>query len=119
MTERISEYLDHHLNPLVSQIRSFVKYTNHLLSRLSEQENVPKGALLCTVDVVGLYHTIPQREGSEAIREALDRSESPGVATGTLVELASLILENNYFEFNDSFKTDSLFYVNPLLLYVI
>ena len=29
ITEHISEYLDHHLNPLVSQSRSYVKDTNH------------------------------------------------------------------------------------------
>ena len=29
---------------------------------------IPEGALLCTVDVVGLYPSIPHREGLEAIR---------------------------------------------------
>ena len=56
--------------------------------------------MLCTVDVVGLYPSILYREGLEAVREALDRRENPGVATDTLVGLASLVLENNYFEFN-------------------
>ena len=50
---------------------------------------------------MGLYPSIPHREGLEAIREALDRRENPGVAPDTLVGLASLVLENNYFEFND------------------
>ena len=59
--------------------------------------------MLCTVDVVGLYPSIPHGEGLEAIREALDRRENPDVATDTLVGLASLVLENNYFEFNDRF----------------
>ena len=39
--------------------------------------------------------------GLEAIRGALDRRTVPEVATETIVELASLVLENNYFEFND------------------
>ena len=108
ITEHISEYLDHHLNPLVSQSRSYVKDTNHFLSRLSELGRIPEGALLCTVDVVGLYPSIPHREGLEAIREALDRRENPGVATDTLVGLASLVLENNYFEFNDRFYRQKL-----------
>ena len=103
ITEHISEYLDHHLNPLVSQSRSYVKDTNHFLSRLSKLGKIPEGALLCTVDVVGLCPSIPHGEGLEAIREALDRRENPGVATDTLVGLASLVLENNYFEFNDRF----------------
>ena len=108
ITEHISEYLDHHLNPLVSQSRSYVKDTNHFLSRLSKLGKIPEGALLCTVDVVGLYPSIPQGEGLEAIREALDSRENPGVATDTLVGLASLVLENNYFEFNDRLHRQKL-----------
>ena len=57
--------------------------------------------MLFTVDVVGLYPSIPHGEGLEAVREAPDKGENPDVATDTLVGLASLVLENNYFEFND------------------
>ena len=49
----------------------------------------------------GICIHIPHGEVSEAIREALDGRENPGVATDILVGLASLVLENNYFEFND------------------
>ena len=59
ITEHMSQYLDHHLNPLVSQSRSYVKDTNHFLSRLSKLGKIPEKALLCTVDVVGLYPSIP------------------------------------------------------------
>ena len=93
---------------MVSQSRSYVKDTNYFLSRLSKLGKIPEGALLCTVDVVGLYPSIPHWEGLEAIREALDRRENPGVATDTLVGLASLVLENNYFEFNDRFYRQKL-----------
>ena len=34
ITKHISEYSDHHLNPLVSQRMSYVKDTNHFLSRV-------------------------------------------------------------------------------------
>ena len=78
------------------------------LTRQSKLGKIPEGALLCTVDVVGLYPSIPHGEGLEAIREALDRRENPGVATDTLVGLASLVLENNYFEFNDRFYRQKL-----------
>ena len=108
VTENISEYLDHHLNPLVSLSRSYIKDTNHFLSKLGEIGRIPEGAILCTVDVVGLYPSIPHGEGLEAIREALDRRENPNVATDTLVGLASLVLESNYFEFNDRFYRQKL-----------
>ena len=39
---------------------------------------------------------------------ALDRRENPGMATDTIVGLASLVLENSYFEFNDWFYRQKL-----------
>ena len=108
ITENISEYLNHHLNPQVSLGRSFIKDTNHFLSKLGEIGRIPEGAILCIVDVVGLYPSIPHGEGLEAIREALERRENPNVATDTIVGLESLVLENNYFEFNDRFYRQEL-----------
>ena len=67
-----------------------------------------EGALLCTVDVVALYPSIPHEDGLEAIREALDRRVNLSVATDTLVELASLVLDNNYFEFDNKFYRQTL-----------
>ena len=49
------------------------------ISTLSKLGKMPEAALLCTVDVVGLYPSIQHGEGLEAIREALDRRENPGV----------------------------------------
>ena len=71
-----------------------------MLLKLGEIGSIPEGASLCIMDV-GLYPSIPHGEGLEAIRGALDRRTVPEVATETIVELASLVLENNYFEFND------------------
>ena len=95
------EYLDHHLNSLAQHGKSYIKDTNHFLLKLGEIGSIPEGALLCTMDDVGFYTSIPHVEGLEAIRGALDRRTVPEVATETIVELASLVLENNYFEFND------------------
>ena len=53
------------------------------------------------MDAVGLYPSIPHGEGLKAI---MGRRTVLEVATETLVELASLVLENNYFEFNDFSK---------------
>ena len=64
-------------------------------------------ALICSMDVVGLYRNILHGEGLEAIREglkatreALDKRDEPEIATNSLIDLASLVLESNYFEFN-------------------
>ena len=99
-TEHVSEYLDFHLNPLVSKTRSFIKDTNHFLSLLAKLGEIPENALLCTTDVVGLYPNIPHGEGLEAIRKALNTRQNPSISTESLVGLGKLVLENNVFEFN-------------------
>ena len=101
MTEHIFEFLDHHLNPLVSFTRSYIKDTNYFLARLTEIGSILEGDFLCTVDVMGIYPSIPHSEGLIAIGEALGRRLDPVVATDTLVGLASLVLNNNYFQFNN------------------
>ena len=61
--------------------------------------DIPDGALLCTVDVVGLYPSIPHDEGLEAMRRALNSRQDPSISTGSLVNLGKVVLENNVFEF--------------------
>ena len=50
---------------------SHVKDTNHFLLKLGEIGSIPDGALLCAVDVAGLYPSIPHGEGLEVIRGCL------------------------------------------------
>ena len=102
-TENISAFLDHHLQPLAKKVRSYVKDTNDFLQKLANIGNIPQDAILCTIDVVGLYPSIPHDEGLEALRTALNSRENQSVSTDTLVELADLVLSNNFFEFNGDF----------------
>ena len=53
--------------------------------------------------MVGLYPSIPHDEGLGALRTALNSRENQSVSTDTLVELADLVLSNNFFEFNGDF----------------
>ena len=99
-TERISEFVDHHLKPLVSSIPSFVKDTNDFLHKLLDMETLPEGAILVTLAAVGLYPHIPHAESLEAIRHALNERENPEMPTGLIVDLAELVLKNNNFGFN-------------------
>ena len=50
--------------------------------------------------MTGLYPNIPHEDGLAAIREALDTREDQVISTDSLVELAELVLKNNYFEHN-------------------
>ena len=95
-TENISEFLDFHLQPLGKKFKSYIKDTNHFLQKIYNLGELPEDAILCTVDVVGLYPSIPHEEGLEALREALERREDKAISTDALTELAHLVLENNF-----------------------
>ena len=72
-TERVSEFVDFHIKPLVPEITSYIKDTKHFLQALQDLGRLPEGAILVTADVVGLYPHIPHEEGLSAMREALGR----------------------------------------------
>ena len=97
-TENISAFLDHYLKPLAKKVKSFVKDTNDFLKKLSALPKLSENILLCTVDVVGLYPSIPHKDGLESLETALDRREDKSVSTNSLLELAQCVLENNVFE---------------------
>ena len=45
------------------------------LQRLEDLGHIPSTAILCTMDVVGLYPHIPHSEGLEALRLTLNKAE--------------------------------------------
>ena len=100
-TENISSFLDYCLQPLANKVESYIKDTNHFLKKLKELGSLPKNAILCTIDVVGLYPNIPHEEGLASIGKHLDNRENKEVTTDTLVELVDTVLRNNYFQFLD------------------
>ena len=99
-TERISEYVDHHLHPLVVQIPSYLRDTTDFLRKLSTLETLPPGSILVTLDVSSLYTNIPHNEGVAACREALETRPSLAPPTNYLVDLIQQILTLNNFTFN-------------------
>ena len=67
-TERISEFVDYHLKPLVQTLPSYIKDTTHFLLQLQNLGPLPENAILVTLDVSSLYTNIPHKEGEEACR---------------------------------------------------
>ena len=45
-TEKTSEFLDHHVQPLMKQAESYIKDTGDFLEKLKRVEEFPKGAIL-------------------------------------------------------------------------
>ena len=70
-TERISQFVDYHINPLVSSLDSHIKDTTDFLNKLSNLGTLPSNAMLVTLDVSSLYTNIPHNEGIDACRHFL------------------------------------------------
>ena len=100
-TENISSFLDHHLQPIAQKVNSFIKDTNHFLRKINSLGQLPEGAFLCAIDVVGLYPKIPHEEGLASLRKFLDARTEKKVTTETLLELAGVFLKNDIFQFNE------------------
>ena len=100
-TENISSFLDYHLQPLAQKVKSYIKDTNHFLNKIKKLGSLPDGAILCTMDVVGLYPNIPHGEGLDSLRRFLETRDNKQISSDTLTELAEVVLKNNIFEFDE------------------
>ena len=57
-TERISQFVDFHLKPLVQMLPSYIKDTTHFLLQLQNLGPLPDNAILVTLDISSLYTNI-------------------------------------------------------------
>ena len=99
-TEKVSEFLDFHLKPVMMAGKSYVKDTGHFLEKLKGLGRIPQNSILVTADVIGLYPSIPHQGGLEALFEKLEERQDRTIPSNELVKMAEFVLKNNYFEFN-------------------
>ena len=99
-TEKVSEFLDHHLKPNMQNGLSYIRDSQHFLEKIKTIGSVPENAILVTADVVGLYPNIPHQAGLKALKKALERRYIKKIPTEDLVRMAEFVLNNNIFEFN-------------------
>ena len=86
----MSEFLDHHLQPVIKGGTSYVKDAYHL-EKLKELGKVPPNAVLVTADL-------------KALHEKLEERNEKSVPTADLVNMVDFVLKNNYFEFDSCIK---------------
>ena len=103
-TEKCSEFLDHHLKPIMQKGWSYIKDSGDFINKTKNLRTIPDNAILVTADVVGLYPSIPHEAGLRALREALDKQDKKCIPTEGLVKMAEFVLKNNLFEFNGKIK---------------
>ena len=103
-TEKASEFLDHHLKPVMQSGWSYIKDSGDFLKKIKNVGNIPENVILVTADVVELYANIPHTAGLKTLSNMLEAREHKPVSTEDLVKMARFVLENNYFEFNGDVK---------------
>ena len=99
-----TEFLNHHLQPIVKSGVSYIKDTNNFLFKLKNLGKILENEFLVTADVVELYPSIPHDEGLEVLRKQLNAFDNKSIPTEDLVKMAEFVLKNNYFEFNSTVK---------------
>ena len=72
-TCHISKFVDEHIKQYVPKTKSYVRDTQHFISRLKKLGTIPQGAFIVTLDVSSLYTNIPNHEGILAVAEYLRR----------------------------------------------
>ena len=113
-TERISEFVDSCLQPVVRVLPNEIKDTGDFLCRLKELDDIPDNAILCSMDVVGLYPHVPYEEGLKSLKKILEEYgvkinfERKVVSSDHLIYLVKIILENNIFEFDSNMYRQKL-----------
>ena len=100
-TERISEFLDLHLKPIMRDGNSYIRDSSHFLEKIKSIRSIPNNALLVTADVVGFYPSVPHSSGLNSLRKALQKRLNKQIPTNDLVKMAKFVLSNNYFEFSE------------------
>ena len=70
-TEKVSEFLDSQLKPVMQSSWSYIKDSGDFIKKIKDINNIPKDSILVTADVVWLYPSIPYEAGLEALEKAL------------------------------------------------
>ena len=97
---KISEYVDHHLQPYTKYIKSYVKDTKDFLDHLDKvPTNISKNSYLVTLVVKSLYNSIPNEEGINIIKNILHKNKSK--LTQVITAFLWLTLTLNDFIFNN------------------
>ena len=103
LTEKVSGFLDHQLQPIVKQGNSYIKDAGDFLEKLRAIGEIPKGAILVTADVVGLYPSIPHDESLKVLWNQYDKFIDKTAPTEDIIKMAEFVCKNNWFEFNSKF----------------
>ena len=79
---------------------SYLKDTSDFINRINETKDINKDTIRVTLHVKSLYTNIPNHEGIEAVKTALNSVSQKPIATKVIIKFLFLILTLNNFVFN-------------------
>jgi hypothetical protein len=97
-----SKYLDIVLQPIMKNIKSFIKNSSELVCKLESLQFSPNCYLL-EADVENLYPSIIINDGLQSLRMALTYHRWATSDIEFVIELAHWVLTNNYIRFGDRY----------------
>ena len=100
-TEKVSEFLDYRLKPVMQTSQSYIKDSGDFLKKIKNLGSLPENAILVTADVVDLYPSRPHETGLQALKEELENRNHKEISTDKLLKMVQFVLKNNFFEFNN------------------
>jgi len=99
-TTKLSRYVDYHIKPLATKVKSYIRDTTDFINKLQNIRCVPHNAILATLDVKSLYSNIKHNEGLLALEECLDNRTHKEPSSKVITTLMNHILTLNNFNFN-------------------
>ena len=90
----ISQYVNHHLQPDLKKLNSYVKDS---LKKKNNLGKIHENSVLVTMDVRSLYINISHKQGIKAVETKLKRKNKP---TSVVITFLKLILTSNRYNFH-------------------
>ena len=103
VTSNIGKFVEFHLNEPATEHPSYLQDTPDFIRKIEEinqKGKLPKNAIIATFDVTNLFTIIPQEEGIQHSREALNKRINPSVPTELIFSLLEIVLSDTIFQFS-------------------
>lgn len=97
LTENISAFVDHFLQPLVTSLPSYVKDSMDFIKLILSVQLSEQLCFLVTMDIESLYTNVPFQGGLLASEFFLSQRPSCHPSTLCIVELLEIVLTSNFF----------------------
>ena len=86
---------------------SYIRDSKDSINKIKNSKNIPSNSILVTVDVVGLYPSVPFEWCLNTVKEPFENRERKSVPTSDILKTFEFVLKNN-FEVNGNVEQQAL-----------